>query len=414
MSVTLHDAEKYSDNPFLTLFFRQIHTADQMWAAMRFAQMGGQSFSYEREVSTGDFNFIAPGGTVAKSNSATERIAVTQREATEDFEIDNFVLDNQDTDVNPVTRETAQKGKAAGRKIAEKLFTGVGVSGITVQDPLAAGPTISAALVSASAYISERMGPGSLRYTDSGTTLEFRAPGDKDYGDPVTVSSTGQFLLRSASPSKWIIVTATVASPNADWERVVTFTSAANEIDSLPRLIASGQTVASSNTNGDALSFDKLEELADKVQNQDGLVAYVMPRVLRRKLNALLRASGGVEPMFTMGPDLQFPSFNGYPILVNDYIPTNESKGASSTLSSVWCINFTEARGSGLWMGAFGADGQFNVGADPRDEQVLGFRVRDVGQNQTQSKHIYRMSWYGTPCLGSDLSMARASEIETA
>jgi hypothetical protein len=411
MSYTLYDAFKHSRDAYQTAFLRQIATSDESFAMIPFIPMGRESFSYEREKSTGSFGFIAPGGSVSATTGTSERIPVATREATADFYVDNFAEDNMSEIMSPLERSTMQKLKAAGRTLADKFITGGSITGATV-DPFDLGAYVDA-LVAASPYISNRMGPGELKYTHAGTLLQFRAPGDVDFGTAVTASGDGNYTLYSSSPSKWITVTLDVSDATVNQTKRVEFTTSSNEFDGLKNHCAPSQLVVSAGTDGDALSFGKLEELRDLVKNRDGRLAYIMPASLRRKYNALVRATNGAPPAYVLNEHVSVPSFDGIPILTNDWIPVNEAKGAASTLSSVYLVNFaTGGDLSGVFMGCLGGESH-NVEGDPRDTTVLGFRLRELGQKEGNSQVGRRLSWYGALGCGSDLSLARSSQLIT-
>lgn len=405
---TLYDAMRHTRNPWATLLLKQIATSDQSFSVLPFVPKDGESFSYEREVSLGSFSFIAPGGSVANTVGTTERVDITKREATEDFWIDSFAADNQSSMVNPRDRQLLMKLKAAGRALALKHITGGSISGFAVE-AFQSGAYVDA-LVSASPYIRDRQEAGELKYTHSGTLLQFRAPGDRGFGTAVACASDGSYTLTSESPSKWIRVTLDVSDATADATRRISFT-ASNEFDGLTKHVSSGQTRSSSGTDGDALSFAIMEELLDAVKNRGGQLAFVGHSKLRRKYNALLRAAGGTQPMFMMGDGAMVPTFDGVPFLTNDFVPTNEAKGSASTLSSLYLVNYEPE--IGVYMGALGGGSTMNVMADPRDANVLGFRIKDLGTNQTTSTEGTRVSWYGGLACGSDYSLAVAREIIT-
>ena len=416
MSMTLYDAAKMLQNPFGSTLIETVATSDDLFYFLPFVPKAGESFSYPREISPGAFNFITPGGAVANSTGTIERISVTKAEATEDFWIDNFAEDNQmeQGGLMPSERQTLMKLKAAGRGIAQKVITGTRVDGITIAN-FSIGPYVTA-LVAASPYIRDREEAGTIKYTNAGTLIQFRAPGDKEFGAAVTAAGDGDYTLYSSSPSKWITVTLDVSGAAADQEEPIYFTTSTNAFPGLTEHVSAGQTRLSTGTDGDAISFEILDELMDSVKNYDNPV-WIMHSSVLRKINTLTRALGAVEPNFvlegTMGPGgrpRQVPSYNGIPILRNDWIPTNEAKGSGSTLSSVYLANLGED--AGVYMGALGGQ-SLQVSADPRDANVLGFRMRDLGQHQTNSQMGKRLSWYGGLACGSDLSLAVAREIVT-
>lgn len=411
MAETLFDAMKHSRNPYQTMLLRQIATSDELFGLLPFVPMGGEGFSYEREVSLPSFGFIAPGGSVSESTGTTERVLVTKREATSDFYVDNFAQDNQNDLVDPLERQTKMKLKAAGRTIADKIVNGGAITGFVIE-PFDGGPLVDA-LLSASMFIRDRDEPGEIKYTHADTKVYFRAPGDREFGPGVDISGgDGDYELVSASPSKRIKVTLDVSDAIADAIRRIVFTTSSNEFDGLKKAIPEHRVrkSLSGDTNGATLSFGILEELRDMVKNRSGQLAFVMPAALRRKYNQLCRQLGGTVPQWTQSPHVSVPSFDGIPILVNDFIKLDETKGAKSNLSSIYLLNL--GPDDGVYMGCLGGE-THDVEADPRDRTVLGFRLRELGQKEGKSQVGRRLSWYGALAFGSDLSVARASEIIT-
>lgn len=409
MTTTLYDALKSSRNPYMVGLLKQVATSDEMFSTIPFIPKGGESFSYEREVSLGNFSFIAPGGSVSQSTGTTERIAISNVEATEDLYVDNFVNDNQNGDINPLERQTMMKMKAAGRAIANKIINGGRITTIAMEN--FQGGAYVTALVAASAYIRDREGPGEIKYTNAGTLVQFRAPGDLAFGPAVTAAANGTYTLYSDSPSKWIKVTLTVAHATGDAIRRIVFSSTSNEFDGLAKIVSPSQTIASTGANGDTISFPILDQLLDQVKVRTGNLAYVMNLALRRNYNTLVRSLGGNQPEFVLGNGMRVPTFNGIPILANDWIPSTESKGTKSNLTSCYLVNF--GADDGVYMGALGGQ-SFDVNADPRNATVLGFRVRDLGQLQSGGSKVgRRVTWYGALACGSDYSVARASELVT-
>lgn len=402
MSHTLYDQMRASQNPFNVGFFRSIATSDELFSIMPFRAEGGSAWSYEREVSVGSFGFIAPGGTVSASNGTTERIEIQKREATSDFVIDNFVIDNPgNSGVDPVARQQLMKAKAAGRALAGNVINGGAVNAATV------GPELSAAvtLAAASPFVSDRAEGGDISYTHATTTWSFRAPGDRDFGpEVVSASDNAALTLYGASPSKWIRISTTAASATEDAVARVTFSVSGNEFSGLGALISPAQTIAKS---GAVLDFAMLDELNDKVKDRSGRQAYIVSSPMRRRINTLIRAAGLSDTNLVLGDGLSAPSFNGIPILVNDYITNDGTAGRES----IYRVNLELDRG--VWMGAMGSD-PMTVEGDPRDTVVMGFRMREVGQVSNRSQSQYRLSWYGALALGSDLSAARLFDVKVA
>lgn len=412
MSLSLFDAMRSAQNPYLVGVMKQIATSDEMFAGLPFEPINGESFSFERELSLGSFSAIAPGGTVAESTAKTERVSIANREFTEDLMVPNFAQEGMAGLVSPLEQQTMMKMKQAGLTLAAKCITGGSLSAIVSGLP-AATPFVDT-LVSYSPFIrdSGRAVGAAFKYTAGTPTLQFRAPDDTDYGAAVDISGgDGTYTCYSRDTSKWVSVTIDVSDLAATTEFIVTFT-ASNEFDGLAKQVAPGQIYDETPTTGAALSFGTLETIRDSVKNRGGQLAFIMNSKLRRKYNALVRATNAAGPATVLLAGMQFPSFDGIPILRNDNIPSTESGTSSgTTLSSVYLANFGFE--DGVFMAAFGGP-SFDVNADPRNVSVLGFRVYPLGQIAAASKQGRRVAWFGGMGCKSDLSLARAQRIVTA
>jgi hypothetical protein len=115
-------------------------------------------------------------------------------------------------------------------------------------------------------------------------------------------------------------------------------TGAADQFSGLLTLCTAGQTVATG-ANGTALTFGVLDNLLDLVVDKDGQVDYIcMPARTIRAYKALLRGLGGAS----INETVELPSgdrvisYSGIPIFRNDYIPVNQTKGASSDTTTIF------------------------------------------------------------------------------
>jgi len=409
---TLVDAAKSSQNPFAVLNFKAISTSDRLFSLLEFVPKGGESFVYTREKSLGSFGFIADdySGDISESTGTDEQVTVPKRVATADFYVDAFQMENMADQINPLDRQTVKKFKVAGRTLADKVINGRNNTGFSIQafqggnyvDAVVPGPWLD----------SNRHGAGEIKYTNAGTLVQFRAPGDVDFGPAVAAATDGDYLLKSGSPSKYIVVTLDVSDASADAIRRITFSSSTDEFDGVKVLVSSGQTRSSGGADGDQLSFSILDELIDSIKEwQDGKMAFFMHSKLIRQYESLCRAGGfQLESAPLPGTAQQVRSYKGIYLLNNDNVGCDESKGASSTLTSIYLANL--APEVGLYMGALGGT-RYNVETDPRNASVLGFRLTELGaiQKGGGNKVGRRLAWYGALALGSDLAAARAKEI---
>lgn len=83
-----------------------------------------------------------------------------------------------------------------------------------------------------------------------------------------------------------------------------------------------------------ALTLTALDKAADLVKEGKENIVFVMNSALRRKLYTLLRAANGATMIEYQKK--MVPSVNGIPILVNDFIPSDEGTG---TQSSIYCVS---------------------------------------------------------------------------
>jgi HK97 family phage major capsid protein len=104
---------------------------------------------------------------------------------------------------------------------------------------------------------------------------------------------------------------------------------------------ASGATSNSTNANGAAPVWADVVNLMKAVENANGDgVAYLTNPLVKAKLQTTPRQSSGVEGNFIWpagGSEL-----NGYPVAVSTLVPSNLSKGTSSTLSAAIFGDFSK------------------------------------------------------------------------
>lgn len=170
--------------------------------------------------------------------------------------------------------------------------------------------------------------------------------------------------------------------------------------EGLIALTPAGQTLASG-TNGDNLSFTKMDELLDAVIAKDGQVDFLMfhSRTVR-SYKELLRGLGGTsaDDMYDLPSGKRIIAYSGVPIFRNDWIPTNQTKGSATTATSIF---------AGCW-----DDGSQKVGISGiTAENSSGIVIEDVGVHQSRDEHITRVKWYVGMALFSEKAIAMAPGI---
>jgi len=177
-------------------------------------------------------------------------------------------------------------------------------------------------------------------------------------------------------------------------------TGAADQFDGLINLCATGQTITSA-ANGQQLSFDIMDNLLDLVTAKDGMVDYFCANSReRRRYRTLLRALGGasVNEVVELPDGKEIMAYSNVPFFRNDYVPTNQTQGASSVASTVFAGTFDDgSRRNGL--------------AGLTAQEQSGVNVVDVGESETKDERIWRVKWYAGLALFSEKGLACAPGI---
>lgn len=183
-------------------------------------------------------------------------------------------------------------------------------------------------------------------------------------------------------------------------DQMINGTGAGNEFSGLIQLCAAGQTV-DTGTNGSALTFAILDELMDTVTDKDGMVDYItMHARTLRSYKALLRALGGasINEVVELPSGAEVPAYSGTPIFRNDYIPTNQTKNASSNTTTIFAGTLDDgSRTHGL--------------AGLTATRASGIQVVDVGEAEDSDEHIWRVKWYCGLALFSEKGLSCAPGI---
>ncbi|HEU0165442.1 MAG TPA: phage major capsid protein, partial [Thermomicrobiales bacterium] len=163
--------------------------------------------------------------------------------------------------------------------------------------------------------------------------------------------------------------------------------------DGLRQMISGGQLL-SMGTDGGALSLGKMDELVDAVvPGKPDLL--LMSKRSRRKLKDLRRSSGAVLEMSVNQFGERIEVYDGIPVVVDDFMPDNETQGTGTALSSIYALKFGQSTGlMGLEHG--------------------GITVEPVGSLETKDATRTRIKWYAGLALFNSLGVARLSGITAA
>src|SRR5690606_3541866 len=101
----------------------------------------------------------------------------------------------------------------------------------------------------------------------------------------------------------------------------------------------------------------------------------IMSKRTRRKLKSLRRGDGVSTEMRLNEFGQQVETYDGIPILVDDFCPEDETMGSGTALSSIWAVKFGQGVGlMGLEHG--------------------GIAIERVGELETKDATRHRIKWY--------------------
>jgi hypothetical protein len=121
--------------------------------------------------------------------------------------------------------------------------------------------------------------------------------------------------------------------------------------------------------------------------------ALFLSKRTRRKLSSLRRASGAVLETDVDQFGLRVLSYDGIPLVVDDFVSDAQTKGTSGAVcSSVYAVKF------GQGVGVMGLEHG-------------GIQVETVGELETKDATRHRIKWYASIALFAELGVARLEGI---
>lgn len=160
--------------------------------------------------------------------------------------------------------------------------------------------------------------------------------------------------------------------------------------DGIRAMIPAGQTITMG-TNGGALTLAALDEAIDLVRPGKPALLLMSKRT-RRQLKNLRRTSGAVLDTTVNQFGQQVQTYDGIPIVVDDFVPDDETQGTGTNTSSVYLLTF------GMQQGLMGLEHG-------------GITIQPIGELETKDATRHRVKWYCSLALFSELGCARLSGI---
>lgn len=252
---------------------------------------------------------------------------------------------------------------------------------------------------------------GDVQFLGVGGTITAKAPAEFDkvtsslttlIGD-AEVNGLIQATRSNYTDQKAIQVASKAKSLGRKYqEAMIVGNGASNTFAGLLSLVPTAQLV-DTGTNGSNFSFEIMDELMDKIKDKDGSCDYfMMPARTIRAYYALLRGLGGatIGDVVTLPSGRQIPAYRGVPIFRNDWIPTNQTQGATSgTTTTIFAGTFDDGSGTHGITGLTAMDS-------------AGVRVEDVGVSESKDETITRVKMYCGLALFSELGLAAAPGIK--
>ncbi len=164
--------------------------------------------------------------------------------------------------------------------------------------------------------------------------------------------------------------------------------------DGLKTLIPAGQVLIAG-ANGAAVTFSMLDELRDQVVL--GADFFMMRTPTWRAIKQLLRGMGGntADTIMIENFGHAVPAIDGLPVIINDFITTDEVMGSNTATTSIYAVKCDESVG---FHGIVGGE-------------AAGLKVELIGIVQNKDATRYRLKWYVGTALKSTLSVARLKGI---
>lgn len=163
--------------------------------------------------------------------------------------------------------------------------------------------------------------------------------------------------------------------------------------DGIKTLTPVGQTMAAG-ANGAALSLDMLDQLKDMVKN--GADVLMMRSGTWRAIRGLLRSfSGNDASMITIKDFGTVIAYDGTPVIINDFLPGDETQGSSNVTCSIYALRCNETDG---FHGIYGGNS-------------AGVVVEEIGTIQNKDAVRWRMKWYVGTALKATHGVARLKGV---
>lgn len=400
--ITLVEARKRANYLLAQQILQSSSETDNFYQFIRWEPVFGAAdvHTYLRRKGKVPGRWRSPGEIITEfDNPLMSRVTTQLREMVNRTAIRQYVKTNMSNAWDQKQINRIELVKDMARDVARSAITGQFMDTAVIRP---GGGLNGAALLAANTVVRpgpfyvDGMGDGLIQFDQPSGKLSFKAPQDSNYGEGQVIAAATTYTLKSDNDAYTITLTIG-AVPGASGHSEVQFSSSTKQPDGLITLVDSTQTIASRGANGDAMSFDILDELVERMDKFDTVseTAFVMHTRQFRALKARGRGLGGArieDKMF--GENLSLPSYEGRPILTSKYIP-DVVKGNAPTTHSVFCVNLNPERGYfGIAAGDETGEGIQSTEV-PDGSPVFGFKIRDLGMSRDSNGEEEMVVWNG-------------------
>ena len=432
MFTSLREAWYRTEWKLARQIYQMIYVNNPFAEFVKFAPLMGQESVewHRRKVSdevTGQW--IVPGSAISPTAlPKVVRVSTELRRLVKQMQLPAGIV-NQVTSLypDPWAPVIKQSVLDIGRQIWTTAITGQFVDTATIGP----GSSLTAAMtgtITPNPYNPITNGAGMLQFNVGDSTMQYRAPGDSEFGDRVAVVNGTAATIRSKNTAGAVTLTP-VALPAVDANAVINFTSTNLTPDGLDVLIDSSMSTDGA-VNGDDISFELLDamrfSLAEPYQS-DSLTVYVMHTKQLTKLLSLARSMGGADintvPLATPAemqiadaPQRRIHYYMGHPILPCDHIPA-VARGAAASTRPIYCVSLNPtlqdadsvmSSTSQIPIGGFcGVTAGMVDGEIEEGPYGLGFGIENIGLMEGSDNRAKRLIWNGAWILGSAKAAAR-------
>ena len=179
-------------------------------------------------------------------------------------------------------------------------------------------------------------------------------------------------------------------------------TTSPKQPDGLRNLVTGGQTMGANNDHADGGDFTlkDMDRMVDLVKSGP-VHAVIMHERSMRRYRELLRSQGGVDAAMVQLANfgravLTFGHRTPIPVIVNNFLPTNLTKGSGTGQTAMFAVNFGEMSGV--------------TGLIPAKQ--AGIVAEFLGVLQDKDAEAVRLKWYVGLTLWSTLGLSMMNGID--